>query len=105
MYIDLYNFLCLKEKLGPTETRTRINRFRVYCAYHYTIRPLKCFHSNYIINYTYSILIFPFAGALSFPNDSIAYISTSYSPLLILLGIFTVRELPLSSFIKKKSEK
>ena len=35
-----------KEKLGPTETRTRINRFRVYCAYHYTIRPPKRFNSK-----------------------------------------------------------
>ena len=27
------------KKLGPTEIRTRIKRFRVFCANHYTIEP------------------------------------------------------------------
>ena len=41
------------KKLGPTETRTRIKRFRVFCANHYTIEPsysfVNIFFNNIII--------------------------------------------------------
>ena len=41
------------KKLGPTETRTRIKRFRVFCANHYTIEPsyyfVYIFFKNIII--------------------------------------------------------
>ena len=32
-------FLYILKKLGPTEIRTRIKRFRVFCANRYTIEP------------------------------------------------------------------
>ena len=41
------------KKLGPTEIRTRIKRFRVFCANHYTIEPsysfVNIFFNNIII--------------------------------------------------------
>ena len=50
------------KKLGPTETRTRIKRFRVFCANHYTIEPsysfVNIFFNNIIIiNFFIKILL------------------------------------------------